>query len=122
MVDDNKSQDISFTYYPRLEKLRMHVESHITEPLSLERAANIAGLEKTYFSKFFHNKTGICFRDWLNRVRVFRAFELLKQCDLSITEVAYEVGFQDLRTFERAVKKNLGCTPRALKKQIKYKT
>jgi AraC-like DNA-binding protein len=122
VVDDYESQNISFIYYPRLEKLRIHVESHIAEPLCLERAANIAGLEKTYFSKFFHDKTGICFRDWLNQVRVSRAFELLKQSDLSITEVAYEVGFQDLRTFERAVKKHLGCTPMAMKKQLKCKT
>jgi AraC-like DNA-binding protein len=120
-VDDCKNQDISFIYYPRLEKLRIHVESNIAEPLCLEKAASIAGFEKTYFSKFFHDKTGICFRDWLNQVRVSRAFELLKQCDLSITEVAYEVGFQDIRTFERAVKKYLGCTPMAMKKRLKCK-
>ena len=33
-------------------------------------AASVAGLEKTYFSKFFHAKTGICFHDWLAHIRI----------------------------------------------------
>ena len=84
-------------------------------PLSLEIAAEVAGLEKTYFSTFFHQKTGICFRDWLSSVRVMRAMEIMTTEDLPITDVAFTVGFQDLRTFERAVEKHTGLTPRAVK-------
>lgn len=122
MIDNNKIYHESFVYFPRLERIRAYVEDNIGEPLSLGQAANIAGLEKTYFSKFFHDKTGICFHDWLNQIRIHHASELLKKQNLSITDVAYRVGFQDLRTFERVVKKHLGCTPTAMKKQIHFQS
>ncbi len=44
--------------------------------------------------------------------------ELLKARDFSITEVAYEVGFRDLRTFERAFKRYALKTPREFKKSV----
>ncbi len=108
-----------FSYNPRLEKVKRFIDGHFSEPVSLEIAAEVAGLEKTYFSKFFHQKTGICFRDWLSSVRVTRAMEIMTTQDLPITEVAFTVGFQDLRTFERAIEKHTGLSPRAVKNQLR---
>ena len=86
--------------------------------MPLEKAAGIAALEKSYFSSYFRAKIGITFTDWLRQVRVRKATELLKAEDFSITEVAYEVGFADLRTFERAFKKHTRMTPREFKKSV----
>ena len=108
-----------FSYDPRLSKVKHFVDHHFSEPVSLEAAAEAAGLEKTYFSKFFHQKTGVCFRDWLSAERVTHAIEIMKARNLSITEVAFTVGFQDLRTFERAVEKHTGLNPRALKETLR---
>lgn len=108
-----------FSYDPRLSKVKRFVDIHYSEPVTLEAAAEAAGLEKTYFSKFFHQKTGVCFRDWLSSERVTRAIEIMKAKNLSITEVAFTVGFQDLRTFERAVEKHTGLNPRALKETLR---
>jgi len=108
-----------FSYNPRLGKVKKFVDTHFAEPVSLDTVAGVAGLEKTYFSKYFHEKTGACFRDWLSTVRVKRAIEIMMVRDLSITEVAFAVGFQDLRTFERTVEKHTGLTPNAVKKQLR---
>lgn len=108
-----------FSYDPRLSKVKRFVDDHFSEPVTLEDAAEAAGLEKTYFSKFFHQKTGICFRDWLSAERVMRAIEIMKSRNLPITEVAFTVGFQDLRTFERAVGKHTGLNPRTLKETLR---
>ncbi len=107
-----------FDYYPRLNRLREHVEQSYSEPFSLEQAAGIAALESSYFSSYFHAKVGITFTEWLSRVRIEKAIELMKGSDLSITEVAYEVGFGDLRTFERAFKKHTRMTPLQFKKTV----
>ncbi len=104
-----------FDYYPRLKRLRQYVEQSYSEPIPLEKAAGIAALESTYFSSYFRAKVGITFTDWLRQVRVKKAVELMKARDFSITEVAYEVGFGDLRTFERAFKKHTQMTPIAFK-------
>ena len=100
-----------FDNYPRLNRLREYIEQSYSEPISLGKAAGIAALEKSYFSSYFHAKVGITFTDWLRQVRVEKAMELMKASDFSITEVAYEVGFGDLRTFGRAFKKHTLKTP-----------
>ncbi len=107
-----------FDYYPRLNRLRQYVEQSYSEPISLGKAASIAALESSYFSSYFHAKVGITFTDWLRHVRVEKAMELMKAKDFSISEVAYEVGFRDLRTFERAFKKYELKTPREFKKSV----
>ena len=107
-----------FSYYLPLQRVREFVDRNLSEPISLRTAARAAGLEEKYFSAFFHRKTGVCFRDWLAGRRVERAIEILKQRDDTITSVAASVGFQDLRTFERAFKRLTGITPRELKRSV----
>jgi len=82
-------------------------------------AARLANLEVKYFSAYFHAKTGLCFRDWLAGVRVGRAEEMIRRRDESITDVAYRVGFNDLRTFERAFKRHFGTTPAAVRRAVR---
>ncbi|MGH7489343.1 MAG: helix-turn-helix domain-containing protein, partial [bacterium] len=106
------------SYYQPLERVREFVEKNLSEPISLRAAASAAGLEEKYFSAFFHRKTGVCFRDWLACRRVDRAIEILTLHDDTITSVAASVGFQDLRTFERAFKRLTGLTAREFKRSV----
>ncbi len=108
-----------FDYYPRLKRLHQYVEQSYSEPISLIKAAGIAALESSYFSTYFHAKVGITFTEWLRQVRTEKAMELMKAGDFSITEVAYEVGFGDLRTFERAFKQHTRMTPMEFKKSAR---
>ncbi len=114
----NGTNGNAFDYYPRLNRLREYVEQSYSEPIPLEKAAGIAALESSYFSSYFHAKVGITFTEWLRQVRLEKAMELMKASDFSITEVAYEVGFGDLRTFERAFKQYTRMTPIEFKKSV----
>ena len=109
----------AFIYYSRLRKIDEYIQGHLSQPVSLEKAAHIAGMEKNYFSTFFHRKTGVRFRDWLNHVRIERGKELMKAENHPITLVGEMVGFADLRTFERVFKKLSGMTPREFKKFVR---
>jgi len=113
------TNDISFDYYPRLNKLREYVEQNYSEPISLKQAAEIAALETSYFSFYFRAKVGITFTKWLRQVRVEKAMDLMITRDFSITEVADEVGFGNLRAFERAFKKQTRMTPTEFKKSVR---
>lgn len=117
--DPDSIQSDAFRYYARLGRLKRFVDDHYTEPLPLRVAARVAGLETTYFSKFFHQKTGVCYREWLSWVRVSQAIDLMAKRNLSITEVAFAVGFGDLTTFERACRRCTGATPQTLKKRLR---
>ena len=119
VINDHQVNEAAFSYYARLERLKRYVDGHYFERIDLQTAASVAGLEVKYFSVFFHAKTGIRFREWLSRQRVERAMEQMARQNHSITELAQMVGFQDLRTFERAFKKQTGMTPLAYKKSVR---
>ena len=66
----------------------------------------------SYFSALFKKKTGYCFSECLNMVRIDRSKQLLCCTSKMIYEVAYEVGFHDYRYFSQIFKKHTGMTPR----------
>lgn len=119
MFDPQRVNLQVFDYYDRLGRVRELVEQHLDEHIPLSRAAEIACLERKYFSAFFRSKTGVCFRDWLAYQRSLRAAELMRGSNLSVTDVAFTVGFQDLRTFERSFKRCMGLTPLAYKRRVR---
>ena len=113
-----KTEKDAFEYYRRIKKVKAHIENTDFSSASLSDAADLVGLEKKYFSRFFKEKTGICFKDWISCVRVKRSQEMLKERDYTVTETCFAVGFRDLRTFERAFKKHTGMTPRDFKASV----
>jgi AraC-like DNA-binding protein len=64
-----------------------------------------------YFCKMFKKVTGINFTDYLSRVRIEKAKNLLLNPNLRVSEIAFEVGFQSLTHFNRVFKKLLGQSP-----------
>ncbi len=118
MSELNGTNGAPFTYYPRLKRLHQYVEQSYSEPIPLKKAAGIAALESSYFSTYFRAKVGITFTEWLRQVRIEKAMALMKASDFSITHIAYEVGFGDLRTLERAFKKHTLTTPMEFKKSV----
>ncbi len=118
MFQGNTVNYHSFEYYARLTRVKKYVEQNYAEVISLEKAAEIAATEKTYFSTFFREKVGITFTEWLRQFRVAKAIEIMKTRNESIINIAFEVGFQDLRTFERAFKKYTNLTAREFKRSI----
>jgi AraC-like DNA-binding protein len=108
--------DEVFEYYPRLKRVRDFVIERFDETISLAQAADVAAMERTYFSSFFHEKVGVTFRDWLQYLRISRAMKIISQQDHSITEVAFAVGFNELSTFQKAFKRWTSLTPRDFKR------
>jgi len=118
MWPDDAVNVTAFQYYQSLNRVRDHFEKSYSQRVSLIDAANIAGMEAKHFGKFFQQKVGIGFKEWTNRVRVAIAVEMIAKEHQSLTDVAFAIGFQDFRTFERAFKKRTGLTPREFRKTI----
>ena len=98
--------------YSRLYKACEYAEVNFDEQLTLERMAMIAGYEKSYMSRLFKNQFGVGLFEWLRELRIYHASRLLRDSTLSISEIAYSVGFSDLSTFERNFRLSQGITPR----------
>ncbi|MBQ8003086.1 MAG: AraC family transcriptional regulator [Clostridia bacterium] len=72
-------------------------------------------VSKYTLSRLFNTKLKDGFNDYLNSLRVRNAIELM-ETGKSISECAYESGFENLRTFNRAFKKVMGICPSAWRK------
>ena len=115
MSNSIHDQSDVFFYYPRLLRVREYVIENLSDSIPVSKVAKIACLEEKYFSTFFHKKTGICFKDWLRQLRIERAMQIIRSTDTTITQIAFIVGYRDLRSFERAFKKFTGMTPLSFK-------
>ena len=96
-----------------MEKAQEYIKAHFAQDdISLKRVAAAVGLSPTYFSSLFKKAVGTNFVDYLTRVRIERAKELLCCTSLQVSEIADQVGFRDYRYFSQIFKKYTGYTPR----------
>lgn len=103
---------------PAITKAREYINEHQTEDLSLGQVAKAVNTSTFYFCKLFKKATGINFTDYLSRVRIERAKNLLLNPNLRVSEIAFEVGFQSLTHFNRVFKKILGQSPTEYRAQV----
>ena len=96
---------------PVIAKAIDYIREHQSEDLSLGQVARAVNTSTFYFCKIFRKAMGINFTDYLSRLRVERAKNLLLNPNHRISEVAYEVGFQSLTHFNRVFRKILGQSP-----------
>ena len=88
-----------------------YIDSNFREPITLEKAANLAGLSKGAFSAVFRKKIGVTFQDYIIKKRLNWASTLLKSTELNITEIAYNSGFRSHSHFSSMFKKVFGISP-----------
>ena len=94
-------------------KARKFIDEHSAEELSLRKVATAANISRNHFSEKFKQVTGINFVEYVARTRFEKARELLRDVDVRISEIAFEVGFQSLSQFNRVFKKLSGKSPSA---------
>ena len=93
------------------------IELHFKDPISLKQLADIAGVNEKYLCHLFKVYTDHTPIDYINKLRVEQALREIQENHLSITEAAFESGFNDLSYFSRTVKKYKGHSPSFYKKQ-----
>jgi YesN/AraC family two-component response regulator len=106
-VAEDKTDRIKFI----LECVKEYLENNYHERHSRERLAEMAGINKYQLSKLFRRHFGMTIPEYINCIRIRIADGLLKNHDLSITEIAYHLGYESLDHFIRTFKKIHLLTP-----------
>ena len=106
LVSNNSS-----TYPNSLHLLLSYINSHFTEQISLASISKELGMSTYYISHLFSDKIKTSFTSYLNQQRVGLALQLLKNPELSVTEVCYRSGFNSTRTFFRVFRDLVKITP-----------
>jgi AraC-like DNA-binding protein/ligand-binding sensor protein len=96
---------------PVIARAKEFIAAHQAEDLTLAQVAKAVNTSTFYFCKIFRKVTGLNFTDYVSRVRVEKAKNLLLNRNLRVSEIAYEVGFQSLTHFNRVFKRILGMSP-----------
>jgi AraC family transcriptional regulator len=96
-------------YLQRINAVISHVREHLHDELTLESLARVAGFSPFHFHRVFKSITEETVSDMVVRLRLERAAVLLRASpELSITQAAFESGFQSGAVFSRAFKKRFG--------------
>ena len=95
-----------------------YFENNYMNEIYIAEIAKMLGIESSYFSKLFRNKIGINPIEYLTKVRVDKAKQLLKFPPYSIKNVAKAVGFSDPLYFSKMFKRYTGMSPSEYSKAI----
>lgn len=111
----HKASDVIASHEHRgssnMKKLLEYIQEHYAEPLNLSEMAKHFHFNPSYLSSYFttHNKEG--FNEYLNRIRIEKAEELLRAGQVSISEISNLVGYSDHSYFCKVFKKFTGLSP-----------
>ncbi len=113
-VEDDQHRDT-------VSSLLTYIEQHYQEKITLEDLARFSQYNRTYVSTLFKNTIGVNFYDYLIRVRFQKALLDLSMTDKTLTSVALDNGFSDLKSFNARFKEILHRTPTEYRTQLSPK-
>ncbi len=96
----------------RIGEALSHLERNIHREVNLEELANFANMSQRSFLRVFLSATGTSPLAWVISQRINRACRLLRTTDKRVTEIAFDVGFNDSNYFTRQFRKITGFSPR----------
>ena len=102
------SETVRETY---VEKAVGFIRHNYTYDIKISDIAKHTGIDRSYLYKLFMDEKKISPQQYLIGYRLYTAEKLLRETDLSATEIAYSCGFRDAPSFNKHFKKRLGMTP-----------
>lgn len=106
----------------RLRPALNYIDEHLTERITVEDVCRILNLSYHYFIKYFKKVMGLSFIDYVNYKRIKKAERLLLTGDLSIMEISYEAGIQNMAQFYKLFKRYNQCSPKEFKQRLRDHT
>lgn len=96
----------------RIGEALSHLERNIHHDVDVDELARIAHMSRRSFLRVFQSATGTSPLAWVIGRRIARACSMLRQTDKQVTEIAFEIGYNDSNYFTRQFRKNTGVSPR----------
>jgi AraC-like DNA-binding protein len=95
----------------RILKVKNYINTSYMDEIRLSALADMAGMSPSAFSRFFKLHTGRNLSDYIIDIRLGYASRMLVDTSLSISEVSFDCGFNNLSNFNRIFKRKKGCSP-----------
>ena len=90
---------------------KQYIVENLTSEITVQSVADFIGIHRSYLNRIFREQTYSSVKSYINRMRITQATVLLADSDLSITEIAFRVGFNSRQSFYMMFQKMRGCSP-----------
>lgn len=117
-LDNENTKEINNSYNNEIDQynsiisiIEKYVDEHYSD-VTLEDVAKVVYMNPCYLSKYFKQKTGMNFSDYITEVRMKKAVEFLKNPLYKTYEISYMIGYKNPKNFTRAFKKYFKKSPR----------
>lgn len=128
LVEKGKSSQLTYAMFnaqkshqdDEIRQIQTWIETKVAEKLVVSELSNRVALTERTFIRRFKNATGNTPSEYIQRVKVELAKELLEDNRLAVKEVCYEIGYEDQSYFRTIFKKYTGLTPADYKKQFTF--
>ena len=120
---EQHDQKLSYHPSPQINAMVQYIRNNYADPeLSISKLADIFCFSKKYLSAVFSKKMGINFTEYLAKIRIERATELLTKEKISVAELATRCGFSDSFYFSKVFKRITGVSPSKYETGATYPT
>ena len=96
-----------------------YIEKNLTNEIDFNELAAQNSFSPNYFRKLFKDFTGLSPVEYINRLRIIKAYTYLQNTDLCMSDIAANVGIYDANYFSRLFKQYMGCSPRKYVTRLK---
>ncbi len=114
-----RSPDVESPRHEVISAAQHYVEDHLAEQIDFSDFARKHNVSTGHFRAIFKSATGLAPVEYLNRLRIVRAIEYLKNDALAMSDVSAAVGIYDANYFSRLFRKIIGYSPREFRNQAR---
>ena len=101
-----------------IERVHSYIKLNFKDDITRESLASVVDMSPDHLSRMFKKHTGGTIKDLINRLRIESSLKRLQCIDKKIVEIAFDVGFESLSSFNRIFKKIKGITPSDYRKSV----
>jgi len=115
-VNHSQSDDADTTKINRLKKVILYIQDNYREPIRTRDLSELIPMSEGQFCRFFKAMTRKTPVDYINSYRIRQAADLLQQSERKISDIAFEVGFDNVSYFIKVFRKAMKCSPSEFRK------
>jgi AraC-like DNA-binding protein len=102
----------------RMTDVYTFIRENFHKPISLKEISHIANMSPFAFSRYFKQKSGAGFVEYVNQVRTNKACYLLRETEYQVHDIAIDCGFASISNFNKQFRKTVGLSPRDYRAQF----
>lgn len=109
----NSQDEIPLQHYNTVKTVIEHINQNLSSQMCLSDLAGLAGFSPNHFQRVFSKVIGISPKEYIIKLRIKKAKEMLTMTSLTITDIAFKCGFENIPYFSFIFSKSVGVSPRS---------